>query len=106
MKIKIFVNQKASKKKADAVVLIESGDLEGFEVRGFCIFEGKDGGLFVTPPAAKYQGKDGKTKYYHHLRETEEGRQESLHDEILAAYQDKVGGDADAPPADEDDLPF
>lgn len=107
MKIKVFLNKRSdSKRLADVSVLCEEGDLAGITVRGFNIWQGKEGGKFVTPPNQRYQDKTGKSKYYHHLVEEEEGALDDLNTSILEAYDAKVAGEDEPPPADEDEPVF
>lgn len=104
MKIKIFLSGNDSGKRlADAVVLIEEGDLRGCAIRGFNIWRGKGPDeVFITPPNRQYQGRDGKPKYYHHLVEEIEGSMNGVRAAIEEAYRAKCAGKDEAPPADDD----
>jgi DNA-binding cell septation regulator SpoVG len=106
MKIKIYLNQKAdSKKKADAAVLLEEGDGAGLLLRGFNVWEGKDG-LFVTPPNQTYNDRTGKKKYFHHIKSEVEGALLRLNDDILEAYNAKLSGSDNVGPDTGEDGPF
>jgi hypothetical protein len=106
--VKVFLNSKSGTKKlADAEIAIDEGELRGCIVRGFNVWTGKGPGeIFVTPPNSKYQGRDGKTKYWHHLCEESDGALTRVKSAIEEAYRAKLAGDSQGAPDNGDDIPF
>lgn len=97
-------------KAADAELVLETGDLAGFRLAGFQVWDHRggerqragQGEIEVTLPSRSYRGKNG-SHFFNHLRPMVEHATEGLEAlkrEIVACYRQVAdGAEAEAEPA-------